>query len=72
MCDCIVLTNEKLRERGLRLTTVVSFRRDKSIANEMMGVATEKIDSRDRKAKPITIIGAFCSFCGEGLEAKDA
>lgn len=66
MCDCIHLTNDALKERGLELATQIRFPRQGGGDLEVvLPISTQKINPKDRKVRNITLLGSFCPFCGE-------
>jgi hypothetical protein len=71
MCNCIHDYNEALKEHGLQLKTV--FRIDRKTREWILHIPiqTEKLDSRNRKARPGVIFPAYCPFCGTRQEINE-
>jgi len=68
MCNCIKLSNEALKERGLALDTRISFSMKSGATKVVLPIHTLKLDPKDRKVKTIIITTNYCPFCGEKQE----
>lgn len=58
MCGCISDVNNLLREHNTCLVTTM-FRQPETVV-----IRTDKIQSKVRKG-PVTMLAAYCPFCGE-------
>jgi hypothetical protein len=65
MCNCIAMTNEALKARGLQLATKIQFSMQNGSMSTILPVPVEKIDPKDRKTKLVTLTASYCPFCGE-------
>ena len=61
-CNCIEELNEKLKEHGLRVDTVLYFSRDSG--NKPAVSPRIALIPLSGKGKSKTIIPSFCPFCG--------
>lgn len=71
MCDCLVHTQRLLALLNTRLITSFCLTEDLSVPSDLLEaviVATEKIESRGKKAR--TVVASFCPFCGERYPHK--
>ena len=65
-CKCVANTNKKLREKGLRLDSVMSFSfgiGTAAVNEEAPLVKLEWLELKKRK-KPPVLTCQFCPFCG--------
>jgi hypothetical protein len=73
MCNCIELTNDALKEKGLKLSLLFIMPHDNPGGmNAVIPVQTMKINPHDRQARPASFIPTYCPFCGEKMEAESA
>lgn len=65
-CNCLKEANESLKQHGIRLKEeqFINFKTGKCFTCGPL-LMTEKIDSKDRKAKLRTIICSYCPMCGK-------
>ena len=68
MCDCIKLSNDALKERGLELDTRISFSVTTGAMKVVLPIQTKKLDPKNRKAQITFIAANYCPFCGEKME----
>jgi hypothetical protein len=68
MCNCVEMSNEALKPRGLQLSQAFVFGKNKISA--MLYIDTEKIDKQDRKVKTAKIMVTYCPFCGEKIDQE--
>ena len=68
MCDCVKMTNDALKERGIRL--VQAFILGPGAITASLYIDTEKIYRQDRKAKTAKIMVSYCPFCVEKLKKE--
>ena len=60
-CDCVNEMNRKLADKNVRIATAYRIVGPKMLMDLI--VASEKIDTSNRKNTPL-IIATFCPFCG--------
>ena len=63
MCNCIELTNDALKEDGLKLAVGIVLPVDGTQPYVYLPVATERIDGKKKKSP--AFVPTYCPFCGE-------
>ena len=68
MCNCIDLVNEQHKDKNTKLVTTIPWYANTPLRIILM---TEKVDDKNRK-KPISLMGAYCPFCGKDIASDMA
>jgi hypothetical protein len=63
MCNCVDKIDVQLAAKNTRIKHIFVINKDVGMA---IGVETEKVD-RSKRGKPVTMLAAFCPFCGRKL-----
>lgn len=69
MCNCYEQANEALKLYNTRLTPMVSWNQQTGAMRVDVKIATEKIDSRNRRG-PAELSASYCPFCGGKIEQE--
>jgi hypothetical protein len=69
MCDCIKRINEYLEPKNTQVTPTIAVSGN---TFQFLGVRieTQKIDT-SKRGKPVSLIAAYCPFCGQKYEQEE-
>jgi hypothetical protein len=63
-CNCIHQTNVELNKRGYKLLTTIQIDHETLEMSVALPIPTERLNDYRTNVKPITLVGAYCPFCG--------